>query len=832
METKQKLIMIGNGMAGMRAIEEILDIDRDLYDITVFGAEKTPNYNRILLSSVLAGETSFKDIIINDEDWYSENNINLHLGKKITEIQRGYKKIISEDGEEFEYDKLIIATGSNAFIIPIPGVDLQGVVTFRNIEDCEKMKEASKNFKQAAVIGGGLLGLEAAKGLLNLGMEVTVIHDQDYLMNMQLDRTAALMLKKELETQGMKFLLKTLTSEICSDTMTEEGSQSGRVSGLRFTDGSTLKCDLVAMSVGIRPNIELAQKSHLYTNRGIIVNDYMQTITDSAIFAVGECIEHRNITYGLVAPLFEQAKILAYHLTNRGFKSYEGSVTSTKLKVSGVNVFSAGNFHSTEGSDTIEFTDKSKGVYKKIVLKDDIIQGAVMFGNTKEGSRIFQLMTDSQIIDDAQRQSLIFSSANIGDIGHSGINEAAQMAPNTIVCGCNGVTKQHIVTAIKEQGLTSREDIVSCTKAAGSCGGCATIVDDILASVLGSSFEVSTMNKPICKCTKLTHEELKENIKEMSLSSVKEVISVLDWTTEGCHVCRPAINYYLEMTDPHKAEEDRYSRVANERIHGNIQKDGTYSVIPRIYGGLTKGDELIKIGEVANKYNISDVKITGAQRIGLFGVKKEDLIDVWDDLGMPSGFAYGKALRMVKTCVGNKWCRFGTQDAMGLGIKLEKIFGRIWTPAKTKMAVSGCPRNCAEASIKDIGIVGVEGAYEVYIGGNGGVTVRAGDLLCNATTDEEVINIVKAYTQFYRENARHNERTAPWIERVGLQTIKENVVEDLEKRDALIERIDDYLSTLKEDPWNERIIERKKEEQFDSVRDYTPIDINIKEALN
>lgn len=828
MSNKQKLIMIGNGMAGMRAIEEILEIDSDLYDITVFGAEKTPNYNRILLSSVLAGETTLKDIIINDEDWYKDNNIELHLGKKITEIQRGYKKIIAEDGVEFEYDKLIIATGSNPFIIPIPGVNLKGVVTFRNIGDCDKMIEASKNFKVASVIGGGLLGLEAAKGLLNLGMEVTVIHDQDYLMNMQLDKTASTLLKKELEDQGMKFLLRTLTSEICSDPESDEG----RVSGLKFTDGSTLKCDLVAMSVGIRPNIELAQKSHLYTNKGIIVNDYMQTVTDTAIFSVGECIEHRNTTYGLVAPLFEQAKILAYHLTGRGFKTYEGSVTSTKLKVSGVNVFSAGNFHSEEGTDTIEFLDKSKGVYKKIVLKDDVIQGAVMFGNTKEGSRIFQLMTDSSIIDDAQRQSLIFSSANIGDIGHSGINEAAQMTPETIVCGCNGVTKHHIVTAIKEQGLTSRDDIVTCTKAAGSCGGCATIVDDILASVLGSTMEGASLNKPICKCTKLNHEELKDNIRQMTLTSVKEVISVLDWTTEGCHVCRPAINYYLEMTDPHKAVEDRYSRVANERIHGNIQKDGTYSVIPRIYGGLTKGDELIKMGEVANKYNITDVKITGAQRIGLFGVKKEDLLNVWEDLGMPSGFAYGKALRMVKTCVGNKWCRFGTQDAMDLGIKLEKIFGRIWTPAKTKMAVSGCPRNCAEASIKDIGVVGVEGAFEIYIGGNGGVTVRAGDLLCNATTEEEVINIVKAYTQFYRENARHNERTAPWIERVGLQTIKDAVVEDLEKRDALIARIDDYLSTLKEDPWNERIIEKHESEEFDSVRDYTPIDINIKEALN
>ncbi len=823
MSKKQKLVMIGNGMAGMRAIEEILKIEPDMFDITVFGAEKFPNYNRILLSSVLADEVTLEDIIINDEDWYEKNNITLHLGKKITEIQRGYYKVITEDGDEIEYDKLIIATGSSPFIIPIPGVDLDGVVTFRNIDDCNKMVEASKEYKTSVVIGGGLLGLEAAKGLLNLGMEVTVIHDQEWLMNMQLDKNAGEMLRASLEEQGMKFKLKTLTSEIYADKKNVK-----RVGGLKFAGGDSLDADLVVMSVGIRPNTQLAKDAHIYTNRGIMVNDFMQTITDSAVFSVGECIEHRGKTYGLVAPLFEQAKILAFHMTGFGLRAYEGSQVSTKLKVSGVNVFSAGDFNERVDTETIEFMDKGGGVYKKIILKDHKIQGAVMFGNTQEGTRIFQLMQDESVIELSERQSLLFGSSNLGDTGHSGIDDVLKMSPETIVCGCNGVTKKEVVDAIRENGLTSREEIVNCTKASGSCGGCAPLVDDILASILGSTFEKSNKQKPICVCTSLTHEEVKKFITQKQLSSIKEVMNVLDWDGEGCQVCRPAINYYIEMIMPEVSGDDRYSRIANERMHGNIQKDGTYSVIPRIYGGLTTPDEVIKIGEVAKKYNIPNIKITGGQRLGLYGIKKDDMVSVWKDLDMPSGFAYGKALRTVKTCVGNTWCRFGTQDAMGLGIRLEKIFGRIWTPAKTKMAVSGCPRNCAEASIKDIGVVGVEGGFEIYVAGNGGVRVRAADILCNVATEEEVIDIAKAYFQFYRESGRHNERTAVWVERIGLSEVKEKVVEDEASRKKLIERMDIYLATLKEDPWVERIKEKDStgKDKIDKLRDYEPIVFN------
>ena len=808
---KKKLVMIGNGMAGMRAIEEILEANPDMFDITIFGAERWPNYNRIMLSPVLAGDTSIEDIILNDEQWYRDHGITLHLGRKVVELQRGRKLVRAEDGTEAEYDNLIIATGSKPFIIPIPGHDKQGVMGFRDIEDCETMMEAAKRYKKAAVIGGGLLGLEAAKGLMNLGMDVTVIHDQATLMNMQLDEVAGEMLRDALERQGMKFRVSTLTTEVLGGE---------RVEGLRFKDGGELECDLLVMAAGIRPNIELAEQSGLYCNRGIVVTDHMQTVTDPAVYAVGECVEHRGKTYGLVAPLYEQAKVLAYQITGQGLKRYEGSVTSTKLKVSGVDVFSAGDFMGGPGADVVELLDRHGGVYKKLVLEDDRIKGVVMFGDTADGPTFFQWMQDGKDVSD-MRSTLLFSASGLGDSGHSGVDQAAQMADDTIVCGCNGVSKKQIVDAIVKEGLTSRKEVTACTKAAGSCGGCAGLVDQILAATLGTAFVESTED-PMCGCTDMTHEQVKEQIRQKRLLSVREVMRTLGWEGEGCHVCRPAINYYVGMLFPGEAEDDRTSRIANERMHANIQKDGTFSVIPRIYGGETTPDDLIRIATIAKKYNVPTVKITGGQRIDLLGVKKEDLIPIWRDLDMPSGFAYGKALRTVKTCVGSEWCRFGTQDSTSMGIRLEKELERMWFPAKVKLAVSGCPRNCAEATIKDLGVVGVEGGWEIYVGGNGGVKVRACDLLCIVETADEVMEITKAYLQHYRETGRHNERTAPWLERIGLDKVKQAVVEDVENRKALAARCDAYLATLTADPWKERI------EQADRFKEYEPIEIPVR----
>jgi len=791
---KKKLVMIGNGMAGVRAIEEILKANPDMFDITIFGAEKYPNYNRIMLSPVLAGDTTIEDIILNDEQWYEDNGITLHMGKRIKEIQRGYKKVVAEDGTVAEYDNLIIATGSDPFIIPVPGHDKEGVMAFRDIEDCDKMFAAAKKYKKAAVIGGGLLGLEAAKGLLNLGMEATVIHDQATLMNMQLDSVAGEMLRADLEEQGMHFKVSTLTTEVTGDK---------RVSGLKFKDGSSLDCDLLVMAVGIRPNMALAKDCGIHCNRGIVVNDYMQTVTDPSVYSVGECAEHRGIAYGLVAPLFEQAKVLAYQITGQGLKAYQGSVVSTKLKVSGVDVFSAGDFMSTPGADVLELMDKVGGVYKKLVLEDDKIKGVVMFGDTADGPTFFQWMQDGKDVSE-QRSSLLFSASGLGDSGHSGIDLVSEMSDETIVCGCNGVSKKDVVDAIVTQGLTTRKEITACTKAAGSCGGCAGLVDQLLASTLGTAF-VESDHEPICGCTDLNHEQVKEQIKNKKMTMVREVMNVLDWKGEGCQVCRPAINYYIGMIWPEDSEDDRTSRIANEKMHANIQKDGTYSVIPRVYGGDTDADTLIRMGQVAKKYDIKTIKITGGQRIGLYGVKKDDLAAVWSDLDMPCGYAYGKALRTVKTCVGSEWCRFGTQDSTSLGIHLEKELDRIWFPAKVKLAVSGCPRNCAEATIKDFGIIGVDGGWEIQTGGNGGVHVVATEMLCLVETAQEVEEIAKAYLQHYRETGRHNERCAKWQKRLGLESIKALVVDDIESRKALVTRLNIYLAGQARDPWLERI---------------------------
>jgi nitrite reductase (NADH) large subunit len=796
---KKRLVMIGNGMAGVRAIEEVLDINPELFDITIFGADKHPNYNRILLSSILSGEKTIEDITLNTTDWYKDNNITLYLNKEITEIQRGYRKVVAADGTTVAYDTLIIATGSKPFILPLPGIDKKGVLSFRDLGDCAQMIEASKTYKKASVIGGGLLGLEAARGLMDLGMDVTVIHDQPTLMNMQLDKVAASMLQKELETQGMQFKTATLTKEILGN---------GHVTGLSFKDDSEIATDLVIMAVGIRANTDLAKKAHLLCQRGIVVNDYMQTYTDPSIYVVGECAQHRERVYGLVAPLFEQARILAYHITGQGLRTYDGSEVSAKLKVSGIDVFSAGEFQTPEKTedspedsrDTIEYIDQAGGIYKKLILDGNRLAGVVLYGDTSDGVRLFQMIQANTDIS-AQRGTLILGNPNLGDAGHSGISQVANMLPETIVCGCNGITKKTIEDAITKEGLTTRQEVTGCTKAAGSCGGCEPLIDQILASVLGSSFAKAAGKTPLCGCTEFTHDDVKASIRNNSLTSVAATMATLEWKGEGCRVCRPALNYYVQTAFPETARDEPASRHVNERLHANIQKDGTFSVVPRIYGGLTSPEELARIAKVARKYKVPAIKFTGGQRIDLLGVAKENLPALWKALKTPSGFAYAKALRTVKTCVGNKWCRFGTQDSMGFGIELEKELEGIWTPAKLKLAVSGCPRNCAEASTKDIGIVGVEGGWEVYCGGNGGIRLRGAELLCTSDTTEEATIIIKAYVQLYRTDARYGERTSTWIERVGLNTIKEKVVNDVESRAALATRLDEYTSTIGDDPW-------------------------------
>jgi len=809
-DMKEKLVLIGNGMAGIRALEELIEIAPDKYDITVFGAEPYGNYNRILLSPVLAGEKTMDDIMLNDDQWYADNNITLHKGKEIVDIDRHGRTVFASDGTTADYDRLLLATGSNPFIIPVPGNDLDGVISFRDIHDVDTMLAASKKHKNAVVIGGGLLGLEAANGLMLQGMHVTVVHIQGTLMERQLDSEAGSMLRSSLEERGLNFLMEASTEAILGDE---------HVTGVKFADGSEVAADLVVMAVGIKPNIALAQKAGVYCERGVVVNDTMQTY-DPRVYAVGECVQHRGQAYGLVAPLFEQAKVCANHLAHMGYSRYEGSITSTKLKVTGIDLFSAGDFIGDETTENIIMKDVARGVYKKIVIKDNRIQGSVMYGDTVDGAWYFQLLRDNTDITDI-RDHLMFGQAHLGDSGHGGQNAAAAMSNEMEVCGCNGVCKGDIVAAISKKGLFTLDDVRSHTKASSSCGSCTGLVEQILASTLGGDYSAAPHAKPLCKCTEFSHDEVQAAIKDNKLTSIRKIMDYLEWKSpDGCASCRPALNYYVLAYFPAEAKDDPQSRFINERAHANIQKDGTYSVVPRIWGGVTNPKELRAIADVAEKYNVPTVKMTGGQRIDLLGVKKEQLTPMWADLnnaGFVSGHAYGKALRTVKTCVGSEWCRFGTQDSTGLGIRLEEITWGSWMPHKYKIAVSGCPRNCAEATIKDFGVVCVDSGYELHVGGNGGIKVRVTDLLCKVGTEEEVIEYSCAFVQLYRENAHYLERTAPWIERVGLSYVKERVVDNEANRKLLRDRFLESQKYVQKDPWAERASEGVQKHEFVSL---------------
>ena len=805
---RQKLVLIGNGMAGVRTLEELLKLAEDKFDITVFGAEPYGNYNRILLSPVLAGEKRFDDIVINDDAWYAGHGITLHKGKKIVAVDRKHRIVRAEDGTEAAYDRLLLATGSQPFILPVPGKELEGVIGFRDIHDVDRMLAAAQNHKHAVVIGGGLLGLEAANGLLKRGMRVTVVHVLDSLMERQLDKPAAALLKRSLEGTGLNFMMEAQTEALLG---------SERVTGIRFKNGTEIAADLVVMAVGIRPNIELAKASGIHCERGIVVNDTMQTF-DPRVYAVGECVQHRGALFGLVAPLFEQAKVCANHLAEFGIGRYQGSVTSTKLKVTGIDLFSAGDYLGGEGYDELVFQDPARGVYKKLVVKDNRVKGAVMYGDTVDGAWYYQLMREGTDISDF-RETMLFGRAHMADAGREGHSVMA-MTDDAEICGCNGVCKKTIVDAIVQQKLFTLDDVRAHTKASSSCGSCTGLVEQILAATVGN-YDQTPKEKAMCKCTEHSHDTVRAAIREQNLTSLEAVFQGLGWTSaDGCHSCRPALNYYLLCAWPNTYRDDPQARFINERAHANIQKDGTYSVVPRMWGGLTTPDELRAIADVADKFNIPTVKVTGGQRIDLLGVKKQDLPKVWGDLnaaGMVSGHAYGKSLRTVKTCVGSEWCRFGTQDSTGLGVKLEKMTWGSWTPHKFKMAVSGCPRNCAEATIKDFGVVCVDSGYEIHVGGNGGIKIRGTDLLCKLSTEQDVMEYCGAFMQLYREEGRYLERTAPWIERVGLSYVRSRVVEDEEGRKALYQRFLTSQESAQVDPWAERVngLER---EQFEPLK--------------
>jgi nitrite reductase (NADH) large subunit len=799
-QTREKLVVVGNGMAGCRAVEEILARDAGRYEVTIFGAEPRVNYNRIMLSPVLAGEKQFEDIVINAQAWYDDNGITLVAGDPVETIDRAHKAVIARSGRVELYDTLLIATGSDPFIVPVPGHDLEGVVTFRDLDDVDKMLAAAEAGKQrgggnAVVIGGGLLGLEAAHGLSLRGMAVTVVHLMPTLMERQLDEAAGWLLKAELERRGQTILTGANTKAIVGD--------AGKVAGIVLEDGTEIVADIVVMAAGIRPATGLARSAGLECERGILVDDHMVS-SDPAVLAVGECVQHRGTCYGLVAPLWDMCRALADHATDTP-SGYSGSVTSTKLKVSGIDLFSAGDFSGGDGAEDILMRDAARGQYKRVVVKDDRIVGCVLYGDTADGSWYFDLLRKGEDIGSI-REALIFGQAFASGGALSDPRQAvAALSDDAEICGCNGVSKGAVVQCIA-RGAHSLDAVRSGCKASASCGSCTGLVESLLALTLGDQVESGPAS--MCKCTSFGHDDVRRLILDKELRAIPQVMQELHWTTpDGCSSCRPALNYYLLCAWPGEYVDDQKSRFVNERMHANIQKDGTYSVVPRMWGGLTNPRELRAIADVVEKYDAPMVKVTGGQRLDIFGIKKEDLPAVWADLnaaGMVSGHAYGKSLRTVKTCVGSEWCRFGTQDSTGLGVQIERATWGSWMPHKFKIAVSGCPRNCAEATIKDFGIICVDSGYELHVGGNGGIKVRVTDLLCKVETEAEALDHCAAFIQLYREDAHYLERTAPWVERKGLDWVKAALFAEPDTVRRLALRFRHSQSFMQDDPWAKR----------------------------
>ena len=800
---KQKLIVIGNGMAGIRFVELLLEHQPNKFDITIINHENELAYDRIQLSNVLSGQKQFTDTLIHQDDWYRHNGIELFNNFTVTEIRRANKsvklsRVGSDATETLTYDYLVMATGSRPAPLPIPNSGHPDVLGFRSRHDVDQMLAASQTCNDAVVIGGGLLGLEAAYGLKKQGLNVTVVHLMDRLMERQLDPISAGILKKSIEGKGIDIKLSAR-----SESFVIEGD---KLKGLKLEDGTMINAQLAVIAIGIRPRTILAQEAGVDCNRGILVDDYMRT-SDPFIYAVGECVEHREQLYGLVAPLYQMAETLAKSLgtSDNETSPYEGTVTSARLKVTGVDLFSAGQQEAGNDGEEVVLSDPHTNTYKKLIIKDNRLEGVILIKDVAEASWYFNLLKSGEDISPF-RQDLIFGRSACSTAGETSASMLS-LPDDMEICACNGVSKGDVVAAIKTQGLCTYDQVKVCTKASASCGGCADQVRNLVQECVGAdSTEKEPEKVTICGCTNLSHDEARAHIREIGPRPLVEVFKALGWNNEtGCRKCSPALNYYMIAEYPHDYQDQVNARHVNEKRHANIQKDGTYSVVPRMWGGTTTADELRAIADVVDKYQIPSLKVTGGQRIDLLGVKKEQLPHVWEDLGaagMVSGHAYGKAVRTVKTCVGAEWCRFGVKDSMGFGVELEKLTWGSWTPHKVKMGVSACPRNCAEATIKDFGVIAAESGWEIHLGGNGGLHLRKADVFCKVADKEEAVEIILATLQYYRKTGHYLERTSHWVERLGLDSLKQIILEDREYRKHLHLEFLESLRGKQKDPWD------------------------------
>ncbi|SOC50499.1 nitrite reductase (NADH) large subunit [Blastococcus aggregatus] len=794
LETRSRIVVVGNGMAGARFVEEVLDRGGDeQFCITVLGDEPHGNYNRIMLSPVLAGESHEDEIVLNSHDWYADNGVTLRAGVRAERIDTAAKQVHADDGSVTPYDHLVLATGSYSFVPPMNGVRkddgslLPGVYGFRTIDETRAMLEATGRCRRAVVMGGGLLGLEAARALQGHGLQVELVHAMPWLMNAQLDAEAGAILKRSVESLGITVHLDVLATEVLG---------TEHVEGVVLKDGRRLDCDLLVVAAGVRPHTDVAVRSGLEVERAIVVDDQLRT-DDPDVYAIGECAQHRGSVYGLVAPAWEHAKVLADVLTGTDPDAeYTGSRTATKLKVAGVDVAVMGV--STPERDDDEFlviSEPKRGVHLSVVIRDDKLVGATLLGDTRKVAFLTQAFDRGAPLPEERIRLLVDLSDGAAEMG------VAEMPADSQICNCNGVSKGDICGAVAD-GCGSVGAVMDRTRAGKGCGSCKSLVKQIVEWAADGEVTEDASASWYVPGIPLAKPELMAAIREQDLRSVSAVFAALAPAGKEDAKSKMGLTSLLKLIWGADFVPQKDGEFINDRVHANIQRDGTFSVVPQMKGGVTTPAQLRRIADVAEKYEVPMVKVTGGQRIDLLGVRKEDLPAMWSDLGMPSGYAYGKSMRTVKTCVGSDFCRFGLDDSTQLGIDLETRFQGIESPAKIKMAVVGCPRNCAEAYVKDVGVVAVGGGkWEVYVGGAAGATVRKGDLLATVSSAQEVMTLTGRFLQYYRENGNWLERTYDFVPRVGLEAIRAVLADDeaCTDLDAGIQRsIDAYT-----DPWGQ-----------------------------
>ncbi|HEY5747605.1 MAG TPA: nitrite reductase large subunit NirB [Chryseolinea sp.] len=763
----KRIIVVGNGMVGYKFCEKLRK-QGVAAEVIVYGEEPRPAYDRVHLTSFFSGKTA-EDLLMAPASWYEEHHIVLHTGELVTEIDRQQKTITTHTGKTDRYDYLVLATGSSPFVPNVKGVERDGVFVYRTIEDLNQIIDYGKKVSRAAVLGGGLLGLEAGKALVDLGLETHIVEFAPRLMPRQLDEQGSIILQHKLSQLGIAVHLNKSTKEIAGN---------GKLDGLEFVDGSFLPIEMLVISAGIRPRDEVAKVCGLevHPRGGVVVNDFLQT-NDENIFAIGEVAVHNNMVYGLVAPGYEMADIVVRQIAGDFSKTFQGFDMSTKLKLMGVDVGSFGDaLGETPGCIPIAFQDKHNGVYKRINISADgkYLLGGILVGDAKQYN-LFHQMAANKMVLPAQPESLIIGAPGKGEEG-AGVKNLPDSAQ---ICACENITKGDLVFQITEKGVKTLDDLKRSTKACTGCGGCTPMVNDILKITLESLGH--TVKKSICEHFDYTRQELYDIVK---IKNIKTYDALLDshGKGDGCEVCKPLVASLLASAWNELIVSQATIQDTNDRFLANIQRGGTYSVVPRIAGGEITPQKLMAIGRIAEKYGLY-TKITGGQRIDMFGARVDQLPDIWEELideGFESGHAYGKALRTIKSCVGSTWCRYGVQDSVSFAIFIEDRYKGLRAPHKLKGAVSGCIRECAEAQSKDFGIIATEKGWNLYVCGNGGSRPQHAKLLVTDVDTDTCVKLVDRFLMFYIRTADPLTRTATWLNKMegGLEYLRDVIVND------------------------------------------------------